>query len=84
MARRRRQRMTPRDAFGQTPREFRRGQDLTQEELAFAGERSPRHVSELERANYSPSLGTVFALADALDTRPSELLRRAEALLGYP
>lgn len=83
MSRRGRRKLTPREAFGEALREFRRRGGLTQEELAFAGDRSPRHVSDLERAKYSPSLDTLFALADALDTRPSEMLRRAEALIGY-
>ena len=36
----------------------------------------------LERGKNRPSLDTIFDLADALDTRPSELLRRVEKVVG--
>lgn len=83
MPRRGRRRTTPKEAFGETLREARRDRGLTQETLAFTGGRSPRHVSDLERARYGPSLDTLFALAEALEIRPSDLLRRTEDRLGY-
>lgn len=83
MSRRGRRRITPREALAEVLREFRRSRGLTQEALAFAGGRTPRHVSDLERAKHSPSLDTLFALAEALETRPSEMLRRAEAMIGH-
>lgn len=62
-------------------RELRRDCNFTQESLAFASGRSPRHVSDLERAKHSPSLDTLFALAKALNTKPSEIIREVEAMV---
>lgn len=81
MSRRGQRKLTPREAFGEVLRACRRDRGLTQEALAFAGNRSPRHVSDLERAKYSASLDTLFALADGLGTRPSEILQEVEKLI---
>lgn len=81
--RRRRRSVTPERALGDVVREMRRERELTQEALAFACERSPHFISDVERAKYAMSTRTLFAISEALDTRPSEMLRRAEALLGY-
>jgi transcriptional regulator with XRE-family HTH domain len=78
----RRPRFTPEEALGSAVRELRRERGLTQEQLAFACERSPHFISDVERAKYSMSVRTLFAVAGALGARPSEVLRRAEALLG--
>jgi transcriptional regulator with XRE-family HTH domain len=59
-------------------REARQSKGMTQEGLAFAADRSPRFISNLERGQGGMSVRTLFALAGALDVRPSTLIRRAE------
>lgn len=39
------------------------------------------HVGNLERGVKNPTLATIWKITDALETRPSELLARAETLL---
>lgn len=74
-------RKTAESAFGEVLREFRLAQDLSQEALAHACDRHRTYISLLERGKHSPSIGTLFLLADALATKPSEILRRVEARL---
>lgn len=79
--RRRRRPVTPERALGDVVRELRRERGLTQEALAFACERSPHFISDVERAKYAMSIRTLFAVAAALDTKPSHMLRQAEDLI---
>jgi transcriptional regulator with XRE-family HTH domain len=73
--------LTPEQAFAQVLKELRTKRGLSQEALAHACDRHRTYISLLERAKHSPSLGVLFNLADALGTRPSEILRRVEAKL---
>lgn len=72
-------RKTPEVVFGEVLRQLRLDQDLSQEALAHACDRHRTYISLLERGKHSPSIATLFLLADALATKPSELLRRVEA-----
>jgi transcriptional regulator with XRE-family HTH domain len=65
-------------AFGEVLRELRQERGLSQEGLSFACERHRTYVSLLERGRSSPSLGTLWMLAKALEVRPSEIVRRVE------
>jgi transcriptional regulator with XRE-family HTH domain len=65
-------------AFGAVIRELRLKQGLSQEELSFEASRHRTYVSLLERGKNSPSLSTLWMLAEALDVRPSEIVRRVE------
>lgn len=69
---------TPEQAFGQVLRELRHQRGLSQEALSFACGRHRTYVSLLERGLNSPSLRTLWMLAEALDVRPSTLIRRTE------
>jgi transcriptional regulator with XRE-family HTH domain len=69
------------ETFGHVLRELRVRRHLSQEALSFACGRHRTYVSLLERGQSSPSLRTIWLLADALDVRPSEMLRRVEKLL---
>ena len=69
-------------AFGEVLRDLRLQSDLSQEALAHACDRHRTYISLLERGKHSPSVATLFKLADALATEPSEMLRRVEASLG--
>lgn len=65
--------------FGAVLKELRLDRGLTQEELADKAMLNDRsHVSALERGTKSPSLSTIFTLADALNIRPSELFKLVE------
>jgi transcriptional regulator with XRE-family HTH domain len=74
--------MTAEEAFGQALREARERIQLSQEALGHAAGRHRTYVSHLERGLSSPSIKTLFLLAEVLATTPSKLLRRVEELLG--
>jgi transcriptional regulator with XRE-family HTH domain len=68
-------------AFGAALRKFREERDLSQEAAALACGIDRAYFGQLERAIKVPTLKTVWRIADGLDTRPSELLVRAERIL---
>ena len=72
-------RLTPEQAFAEVLKELRTNRGLSQEALAHGCNRHRTYISLLERGKHSPSLGILFDLAAALDTRPSGILRRVEA-----
>jgi transcriptional regulator with XRE-family HTH domain len=72
---------TPETAFGEVIRELRQRRGLSQEALSFACQRHRTYVSLVERGKNSPSLRTVWLMAEALEVHPSELIRRAERRL---
>lgn len=65
-------------AFGDVVRELRHERGLSQEALSFACDRHRTYVSLLERGRNSPSLRTLWLIADALEVSPSVLVRRVE------
>ncbi len=69
-------------AFGEVLRQTRLDKGLSQEELADACGRHRTYVSLLERGRSSPSIKTLFLLAEALGVRPSQLVKQVEARLG--
>lgn len=73
--------VTPEQAFASVLKELRTKKGLSQEALAHACDRHRTYISLLERAKHSPSLGVLFNLADALGTKPSDIVRRVEAKL---
>lgn len=68
-------------AFGAALRNLRKERDLSQEAAALACGIDRAYFGQLERAIKTPTLKTVWRIADGLDTRPSELLLRAERIL---
>jgi transcriptional regulator with XRE-family HTH domain len=69
-------------AFGEALRQLRKERgDLSQEAAALACGIDRAYYGRLERATKSPTLGTVWKIADGFETRPSDLLARAERLL---
>ncbi len=64
--------------FGLVLREARLKAGLTQEQLAHRSGVHPTYVSQVERGLLSPTLTKLEAMAAALGTRPSQLLRAAE------
>ncbi len=67
-------------AFGDALRELREQRDLSQEAAALACGIDRSYFGKIERGLKSPTLGTVWKIADAFETRPSDLLARAEGL----
>lgn len=70
-------------AFGEALRQLRseRG-DLSQEAAALACRIDRAYFGKIERGAKSPTLGTVWKIADGFETQPSDLLERAERLLA--
>jgi len=69
------------EAFGQVIRELRLKQGMSQEELSFECGRHRTYVSLLERGRNSPSIRTLWMLAEALQVSPASLVRRIESKL---
>ena len=70
--------LTPRDEgeiFGAQLRQLRTARGLTQAQLAEKARTSTPFISQLERGLTTPTLGMLLRLAEALERRPSELLR---------
>jgi len=69
-----------RTKFGNVLREHRVKAGLTQEDLATDSELDRTYISLLELGKRQPSLETLFALAAALGTTASALVRDTEKL----
>lgn len=65
-------------AFGDAVRKRRLQLGLSQEKLAFRCGSHRNYIGEIERGEKSPSLHIVFALAEALEIRPSALIKTTE------
>jgi len=65
-------------ALGQAVRTFRVRRGFSQEELAFRSGLHRTYLGGIERGERNPSFANLLKVADALDVRPSELLRRVE------
>jgi transcriptional regulator with XRE-family HTH domain len=61
-------------AFGENFRKVRESKNLTQEELAYRCELPLSQVGRIERGVHSPTLSTLYILADGLDVEPMTLL----------
>lgn len=68
-------------AFARTLSRLRQERNLTQEELAFQSGYHPKYISLLERGRYSPSLTTIFELAEALGLSGADLVADVEQIL---
>jgi transcriptional regulator with XRE-family HTH domain len=55
---------------------------LSQEEAALACNIDRAYFGQLERATKSPTLKTIWRIADSFEVQPSDLLLRAERLLS--
>lgn len=67
-------------AFGVVVREARTRAGLSQERLAFKAGIHPTYLSRVERAEKSPTLDVVDALARALRVEAHTLIKAAEDL----
>lgn len=67
------------ERFGEVVRRVRESQSTSQEKLAEWAEIDRTYVSMIERGKRNPTLEIANRLAEALDVRLSELIRRAES-----
>ncbi len=65
-------------AFGSAVRKRRLQLGLSQEKLAFRCGSHRNYIGEIERGEKSPSLHTIFALAEALEIETPDLMRMIE------
>ncbi|ADV80966.1 helix-turn-helix domain-containing protein [Terriglobus saanensis] len=72
---------SPEEAFGASLRVLREQVSISQETLAAEGGYHRTYIGQLERGEKSPSLRTIFALAQVLKVQPSDLLRSTELAL---
>jgi transcriptional regulator with XRE-family HTH domain len=68
-------------AFGRVIRELRLKAGLSQEALSFVCGRHRTYVSLIERGRNAPSVTTLWMLAEALQVRPSVIIRKVETEL---
>lgn len=66
------------EAFGSVIRRERTRKRLTQERLAELADLHHNFISLVERGKTAAALDSIAALAEALDRRPSQLVRAAE------
>lgn len=64
--------------FGIVLKRIRTELNLSQEELAFSSNLDRTYISLLERGKRQPSLSTIFALSNALNIKPSQLVDEVE------
>jgi transcriptional regulator with XRE-family HTH domain len=69
-------------AFGDALRELREERGLSQEAAALTCGIDRSYFGRLERGQKTPTLNTVWRIADAFETQPSDLLARAERRQG--
>ena len=67
--------------LGRVLRARREAAGMSQMALSEASGLSSVHISNLERGKSAPSIAALWALAKALGTTPSEILRAVEAQL---
>lgn len=65
----------PKEIFGQNVRRVRQQVGLSQEELAFRAKLHRTYISSIERGVRNVSLENIFAIAEALEIPPGELLK---------
>jgi transcriptional regulator with XRE-family HTH domain len=59
--------------LGKRIREFRRGQDRSQEDLAADAELDAKHLQEIEKGMVNPTVATLLGIARALRVPLGEL-----------
>ena len=68
-------------AFGQVIQRLREERGWSQEQLAEHSERSRNLIGRFEQGRSQPTLESLWDVAHALGTKPSELIRLAEEQL---
>lgn len=73
--------ISPSEAFGRALRELRAERELSQEEAALSSDLDRTYFGDIERAAKSPTLKTVWKIAEGFEVPPSNLLVRTEEIL---
>lgn len=68
------------DLFGNVLKQIRKEKGISQEELGFESGYHRTYISMLERGKKSPSLKTLFQLANALNVKPSDIMERLQSM----
>lgn len=66
------------EIIGNVLRELRDSKGLTQEQLSGLAALDRTHYSKLERGLRSPTIETLFKIAQALDMKPHEIIKVIE------
>jgi len=66
---------------GKVIQEYREKKKLSQEVVSGLADIGRTHLSAIERGVRKPTLETFFKIADALDIKPSELMKLIESKL---
>lgn len=74
--------LTPHVAFGVALRKMRLAAGMSQEQLGLESGVQRNFISLIETGQNQPTIGTVFRLAAALDTKASKLVAEAEKLMA--
>jgi len=69
------------EAFGSVIKTLREEKGLSQQELADYSEVDRTYISDLERGLYSPSLNTIYKLAEILKLKPHELIQKVDSIM---
>lgn len=75
--------MQPEIAFGRVLRSLRLARKKTQEALAFDADLQRHYISMMERGTSSPTLKTIFRLADALGIAPDTMMAHVMAEIRH-
>jgi transcriptional regulator with XRE-family HTH domain len=70
--------LTIENAFGNVLKQLRENNGLSQENLAFDSDLDRTYISMLERGLRKPTINTIFSISQALNMKPSELIRLVE------
>ena len=73
---------SPEEALGIVLRQLRAAQNLSQDELAYRSGYHRNYIGHVERGEKSPSIRTLFNLADALSVKPSQILESTQMILA--
>lgn len=71
--------MVSAELIGRVIRQCRESKNKSQEVLSGLAGLDRTHYSKIERGLRSPTIDTLFRIAQALDMRPSELMAKIEA-----
>ena len=67
--------------FGKVLREMREDNKISQEKLAEYCDLDRTYISLLERGLRQPTITTIFKLAKALNTTPSQMIQKVEGFI---
>jgi len=69
--------LQPNEAFGHVVRAVRQEAGWSQEDLGVRAGLEQAYISGIERGTRNPTIQTIWVIAEGLQVRPDELIRRA-------